>query len=167
MVTEREGRLGLEENIASSCVTDELPASDERLCFFFEDDSEVSPHFFQWTLKQLVAGHNPSNSQLMSIALNGLRVDQYTTRRYFNDHAPAKDQLTFPPKADQKFDKAGWSWYGPFLAHSTLGGSVFFLQQPSSGGTVYFSHHWGKFQQFLRERRPQEAKGIRMEKTEK
>src|SRR3546814_7039058 len=77
------------------------------------------------------------NSQLIGIALNGWRVDQYTSHRYFNDHAPAKDQLTFPPKADRKFDKAGWSWYGPFLAHSTRGGSVFFLQQPSSWGTVY------------------------------
>src|SRR3546814_19891427 len=105
MVTEREGRLGLEENIATSCVTDELPACDERLCFFFEDYSEVSPHFFHWTLKQLVAGPIPSSSPLMCIALHGVQVDQYTHRRYFNDHAHAKNQLNFTPKANQNINK--------------------------------------------------------------
>jgi hypothetical protein len=163
LVLMRQSRLGLEENIATSCVTDGFPASDNRLCFFFEDDSTVSPHFFQWTLKQLAAGHNPQNPQLVGIALNGLRVDQYSTRRYFNDNRPAAEQLTFPPMQSPKYDKSGWSWYGPFLPHGSLGGSVFLLQQPSSWGSVYFSRHWERFQQFWEARREQETQGLRVD----
>jgi hypothetical protein len=75
----REQRIGLLKSIGLSW----KPESDNEMCFFLEDDLEVSTHYFVWTLKVL-SKHNPqSDPNLIGISLVGTRLDQLSSTQHY------------------------------------------------------------------------------------
>lgn len=112
------------------------PISDRELAFFFEDDIEVSPLYFEYSLVALKrygilapseggALRNPATERLVGISLN--------TPRY--------DEINMPPRDWIPQQEIG------------EGESHFLFQLPCSWGALYFPWRWREFLEYYEWRR--------------
>ena len=123
-VHRRDVNVGLKKSIMEAW----YPIRDDEVAAFFEDDIEVSPHWFRW-IDMAVRFHGPSrtnrdgpNSKLLGVSLFRPILDELSGRDI---------------RIDNNFE--------PFV-----------LQQPCSWGAVYFSRPWRRFRNWYEEHRRDE-----------
>ena len=114
----RERRFGLRHNIINSWKAE----SDSEYAFFFEDDIEVSPYYFQYTLQVLrkLRDLELVQSGFAGVALMTIRYDEISGRHKI-----------WRPKQDGIITEAGVN--------------AFFFQLPGSWGALYFPWVWRDF----------------------
>lgn len=111
------------------------PVSDQEFAFFFEDDIEVSPRFFEYALVALhkyilPRGERASPPSVWMERLVGISLN---TPRYDEINMPARD------------------WVPAMAIGETE--SQFLFQLPCSWGALYFPWLWRDFLQYYRWRR--------------
>lgn len=110
------------------------PVSDREFAFFFEDDIEVSPRFFEYALvalhKYILPGGKRTSSSMWTDRLVGISLN---TPRY--------DEINMPPR----------DWV-PTMAIGEAE-SQFLFQLPCSWGALYFPWLWREFLHYYQWRR--------------
>lgn len=116
----RQESFGLEKMVMTSWNA----TKDSEFAFFFEDDIEVQPQYFKYTLKAMERDDISKNDSVIGVALN--------TPRY--DEVNLKHSIWLPEIVIGKQDR------------------LFLFQQPCSWGALYFPWKWREYLKFYSKR---------------
>lgn len=117
----RREKYGLERMVVESWKA----PKDNEFAFFFEDDIEVHPDYFKYTLEVLNKPGIRDDPNMTGIALNTPRYDEVNM-----DHSIWTPDLVIGTEA-----------------------KLFLFQQPCSWGALYFPWKWREFLNYYRKRR--------------
>lgn len=124
----RKESFGLERMVVNSWnATD-----DKEFAFFFEDDIEVHPQFFKFTLAALKQAEIGNNFDLVGIALNTPRYDEINLQH---------------------------SIWGPARVLGSEA-ELFYFQLPCSWGALYFPWKWREFLNHYHKRHRPNMRGL-------
>lgn len=125
----RVHRRAVNAGLKSSIMESWYPMNDDEVVAFFEDDLEVSPHWFRWTAAAMDV-YGPSKANPAGPHPKNLGLALYR---------PIFDQLS---QKDVPVDS---------------GDNPFLLQQPCSWGSVFFPKPWREFRNWFEEHRHEKA----------